>query len=132
MSMKNIGCRIVKEFDRPSKDVVDLFKSLPVPNIDDCMGRLGAVAPEIRPMNKAPLLGTAFTVKVPAGDNLMFHKAMDMAQPGDVIVIDADGYTERAILGEIMLSYCKSRKLAGVIVDGSIRDADALEQMDIP
>src|SRR5699024_4261330 len=96
------------------------------------MGRLGAVAPEIRPMNKAPLLGTAFTVKVPAGDNLMFHKAMDMAQPGDVIVIDADGYTERAILGEIMLSYCKSRKLAGVIVDGSIRDADALEQMDIP
>ncbi|WP_462421266.1 RraA family protein [Salinicoccus sp. Marseille-QA3877] len=130
--MKNIGCRIVKEFNRPSKDVVDLFKRLPVPNIDDCMGRLGAVAPEIRPMNKAPLLGTAFTVKVPAGDNLMFHKAMDMAQPGDVIVIDADGYTERAILGEIMLSYCKSRKLAGVIVDGSIRDADALEQMDIP
>jgi RraA family protein len=129
--MKNTGCKIVKNFKRTDKNLVELFRDLPVANIDDCMNRTAAVDPTIKPLNKAPLLGTAFTVKVPEGDNLMFHKAMDMAQPGDVIVIDAGGDINRAIFGELMITYCKSRGIAGVIVDGSVRDADALAEMDI-
>ncbi|WP_152655627.1 RraA family protein [Oceanobacillus sp. CFH 90083] len=130
--MKNVGCFIVNNFERPELELVNAFKGIPAANIDDCMNRMGAVNSAIRPMNKSPLLGVAFTVKVPEGDNLMFHKAMDMAQPGDVIIIDASGYTERAILGELMISYCKSRGITGVVVDGSIRDAEALEAMDFP
>ena len=65
----------------------DSFKDIPVANIDDCMNRTAAVDSQLKPMNKARLLGTAFTVKAPAGDNLMFHKALDMAKPGDVLVI---------------------------------------------
>lgn len=129
--MKNTGCKIVKNFKKTDKNLVELFRDLPVANIDDCMNRTAAVDPTIKPLNKAPLLGTAFTVKVPEGDNLMFHKAMDMAQPGDVIVIDAGGDINRAIFGELMITYCKSRGIAGVIVDGSVRDADALAEMDI-
>jgi RraA family protein len=129
--MKNIGCKIISNFQRPDRKLVELFKDLPVANIDDCMNRTAAVDPAINPLNKATLLGTAFTVKVPEGDNLMFHKAMDLAQPGDVIVIDAGGDTKRAIFGELMVTYCKSRGIAGVIVDGSVRDADALSEMDI-
>jgi regulator of RNase E activity RraA len=112
--------------------LVKKFHDLPVANIDDCMNRTAAVHQDIRPMNKAKLLGTAFTVKVPEGDNLMFHKAMDMAKPGDVIVIDAGGMTSRSIFGEIMTTYCKLRGLAGIIVDGSIRDYDAISRMDFP
>lgn len=129
--MKNIGCKIVRDFKRADKNLVELFKDLPVANIDDCMNRTAAVDPMIKPLNKTPLLGTAFTVKVPEGDNLMFHKAMDMAQAGDVIVIDAGGDINRAIFGELMITYCRSRGIAGVIVDGSVRDADALAEMDI-
>lgn len=129
--MKNIGCNIVRTFKRADKNLVELFRDLPVANIDDCMNRIAAVDPTIKPLNKTPLLGTAFTVKVPEGDNLMFHKAMDMAQPGDVIVIDAGGDIKRAIFGELMITYCKSRGIVGVVVDGSVRDAEALAEMDI-
>lgn len=128
----NIGCRIVKDFVRPDRNLIEKFRGLPVANIDDCMNRMAAVSHEIRPVNRAKLLGPAFTVKVPAGDNLMFHKAMDMAQEGDVIVIDAEGATDRAIFGELMIQYCMSRKLGGVIVDGCIRDSDTLETLDFP
>lgn len=131
-AVENIGCKAVETITRPSKEMVESFREFPVANIDDCMNRMAAVHQDIRPMNKAQLLGVAFTVKVPAGDNLMFHKAMDMAQEGDVIVIDAGGCTNRAIFGELMTNYCKLRGLAGVIVDGSIRDYDAISQMDFP
>ncbi|MGM0755902.1 MAG: RraA family protein [Bacillota bacterium] len=130
--MKNAGCVIVSEINRPDIELVNLFKGLPVASIDDCMNRIGAIDPQIFPMNKKTLLGIAFTVKVPEGDNLMFHKAMDMAQPGDVIMIDAGGDTNRAIFGELMISYCQSRGIAGVVIDGSVRDAEALGEMNIP
>ncbi|XBS70373.1 RraA family protein [Acerihabitans sp. KWT182] len=130
--MPNIGCKIIKDFKRPERRIVDLFKGVPVANIDDCMGRTAAVCSDIKPLNKARLLGTAFTVKVPEGDNLMFHKAMDLAKPGDVIVIDAGGDINRAIFGELMISYCSKRGLAGVIIDGVVRDYDELSVMDFP
>jgi RraA family protein len=130
--MANVGCKIITDFVRPDKSLVEAFRGIPVANIDDCMNRMAAVHQDINPVNKTKLLGIAFTVKVPNGDNLMFHKAMDLAKEGDVIVIDAGGDTSRAIFGEIMTSYCKSRKLAGLIIDGSIRDYDALSKMDFP
>lgn len=129
---RNIGCVIQNNWARPEKSKIDAFRGCAVANLDDCMNRTAAVSSRIRPMNHAPLLGSAFTVKVAQGDNLMFHKAMDMAQQGDVVVIDAGGFTDRAILGELMITYCKSRGLAGVIVDGSIRDSDAIAEMNFP
>ena len=68
----------------------------------------------LRPINGSPLLGTAFTVKVPAGDNLFFHIAMDLAKPGDVIVIDAGGDTRRSTFGELMVTYLRMRGIAGM------------------
>lgn len=130
--MSNVGFQIVSDFKRPDKALIEAFRELPVANIDDCMNRTAAVDGAIRPMNKAKLLGPAFTVKVPEGDNLMFHKAMDMARAGDVIVIDAGGDPKRAIFGALMINYCKARGLAGVIVDGAIRDSEELAEMDFP
>ena len=102
-------------------------------NLDDCMNRISAVHEAVRPVNKGRLLGPAFTVKVPEGDNLMFHAAMDLAKPGDVIVIDAGGDTRRSIFGELMVTYCRKRGIAGIVVDGSLRDMDAMSQLtDFP
>lgn len=130
--MSRVGNRIFTKIDRPSKQLVESFKGIPVANIDDCMGRLAAVDPNIVRFNNENMLGVAFTVRVPAGDNLMFHKAMDLAEPGDVIVIDAGGGAERAILGELMASYCEKRGIAGLVVDGCVRDADILNELKIP
>lgn len=127
--MKKTGCMIVKDFKRPSKELVERFSGVAVANLDDCMNRISAVHEDLRPMNKSPLLGTAFTVKVPEGDNLMFHAAMDLAKPGDVIVIDAGGDTRRSIFGELMVTYCRKRGLKGIVVDGSIRDSGSMEEL---
>ena len=124
------GNLIIENIQRPARELVQRFADIPVANIDDCMGRTAAMNYRIRPMNRSKLLGTAFTIKVPEGDNLMFHKAMDMAQPGDVFVIDAGGSASRSIFGELMVTYCHSRGVAGIVVDGSIRDSEAIGQME--
>ncbi|MBO5502886.1 MAG: RraA family protein [Lachnospiraceae bacterium] len=124
------GCRIIKDFVRPDKALVERFKDMPVANIDDNMNRIAAVDTSIEPIGKGQLLGTAFTVCVPQGDNLMFHAAMDLAKPGDVIMIDAGGFTDRAIFGELMATYCKSRGIKGIVCDGAIRDRGGLAAME--
>ena len=130
--MSNIGCKVVTDFVRPDPKLVEAFRGMPVANIDAIMGRTAAVHQSIRPLNKVPLVGVAFTIKVPQGDNLMFHKAMDRAKPGDVIVIDAGGFDDRSIFGELMATYCKVRGVAGLVVDGAIRAQEALCEMDRP
>lgn len=127
----SIGCKIIQDFSRPAPELVARFEGMPVANIDDCMNRIAAVDAAIQPVGKqGQLLGTAFTLRVPQGDNLMFHAAMDLAKPGDVIVIDAGGFTDRAIFGELMATYCKSRGIKGIVCDGAIRDRDGLAAME--
>ena len=123
-------CKIVKDFKRPEPSLVARFRGMPVANIDDNMGRIAAVDSAIVPIGKGQLLGTAFTIRVPQGDHLMFHAAMDLAKPGDVIMIDAGGFEERAIFGELMAAYCKTRGIAGIVCDGAIRDRDGISKME--
>ena len=126
------GNRIYMDFPRPKPELIEQFRGIPVSNLDDCMNRTAAVSAEIRPYGKKELLGTAFTVQIPEGDNLMVHKALDMAQPGDVLVVAAGGFLNRSIVGELMSHYAQLKGLAGIIIDGSIRDAEALATMDFP
>lgn len=128
----SIGCRIRKNFERPDRKLIEAFRGLPVANLDDCMGRIAAVDAGLKNLNRTPLLGVAFTVRCPAGDNLMFHKALDLAQPGDILVIASGGSMSRSLCGEIMATYAKSRGLAGFVVDGCVRDYDELSEMDFP
>ena len=91
----SVGCKIIKDFRRPAPELVERFRDMPVANIDDNMNRIAAVDAAIEPIGyKGQLLGTAFTVRVAQGDNLMFHAALDLAKPGDVIVIDAGGFSD--------------------------------------
>jgi len=127
------GCRIRKDFERPAKELVEAFRGIHVANIDDSMGRIAAVDQSIYPLNpNAELLGTAYTVNSPAGDNLLFHASLEMAKPGDVIVLANKGTLDRSLCGEIMSNYAKSKGLAGIIIDGCVRDSYALRELDFP
>ncbi len=75
--MSNVGFRVYKKINRPDRSLVEAFKELPVPVIGDEMNRLACMDARIKPLNAAPLLGTAFTVRARTGDNLMFHYALD-------------------------------------------------------
>jgi RraA family protein len=125
-SVQPIGRRVSPEFVRK-------FQSLPVANVSDCMSRLSAGGPRLRPYHGGGVLsGPAFTVKTRPGDNLMVHKALDIASPGDVVVVDAGGDLTNSIVGEIMVSYAINRGLAGLVINGSIRDCDALRRLSFP
>lgn len=128
----NIGFKINKNFHHPSRDVLAEFADIPIPNIGDAMQRTAAISSSIKSVNNERLSGTAYTVRVPAGDNLLFYYAIDQASPGDVIVVDGGGFTERALCGEIMATLAKERGLAGFVINGAIRDYVELSQMEFP
>ena len=118
---------------RVSAELARKFRSLPVANVSDCMSRLTGGGPRLRPYHgEGMLAGPAFTVKTRPGDNLMVHKALDIASPGDVVVVDAGGDLTNSIVGEIMITYAMSRGLAGLVINGSIRDSDALRRLTFP
>lgn len=122
-----IGLQILKRTRQVPATLVDAFKGLPVANVSDCMARMTSAGPRLRPMhNSGYLAGPALTVKCRPGDNLMIHKALDMAQPGDVIVVDAGGDLTNALFGEIMLATAVSRGVVGVVLNGAIRDSDEI------
>ena len=128
-----IGFRIRKNTRKVAPDVVERFRSLPVANVSDSMSRMTATGPRLRPMHRSgALAGPALTVKSRPGDNLMLHKALDMAEPGDVIVVDAGGELTNSLFGELMLSYAVKRGVAGLVIDGAIRDAQALYERNVP
>ncbi|HUL00732.1 MAG TPA: RraA family protein [Nitrospirota bacterium] len=130
--MSNVGFSIRKKINRPSKELIEGFAGLPVANIADMMNRMFCIDAKIRPMNGTPLLGPAFTVKVRAGDNLLLHKALDLASPGDILVVDAQGDISNSIIGELMISWARKRRLGGFVIDGAIRDIGTIKNLDIP
>lgn len=129
--MISIGNRIFTKVERPDPKIVEMFRGLPSSNINDEMNRLFCMHDYIRPLNDVPLLGTAITVKAPIGDNLYFHQALDMAQPGDVIVVDGGSGCNRSLAGEIMIRFAAKKGLAGIVVDGCLRDLDGIRALPI-
>jgi RraA family protein len=122
-----IGLQILKRTRQVQSTLVDAFKGLPVANVSDCMARMSSAGPRLRPMHKSGYLaGPALTVKCRPGDNLMIHKALDMAQPGDVIVVDAGGDLTNALFGEIMLATAVARGVVGMVLNGAVRDSDEI------
>lgn len=127
------GFAIYASPTRLPTDALHRMQDVPVPIISDCMGRLaGAIG--LTPMHRAgrPMLGQALTVRTRPGDNLMIHKALELAEPGDIIVVDGDGCLNQALVGEIMLRYALTRGVGGFVIDGVIRDAAAYAASDFP
>lgn len=129
----SIGFRILNRSRAVSAEMVAKFAALPVANVSDSMFRVTAAGNRLRKMHRDGVLaGPALTVKARPGDNLMLHKAIDLAQPGDVIVCDAGGDVTNSLMGELMLAYAVKRGVAGFVLNGAIRDVDAFVQTNLP
>jgi regulator of RNase E activity RraA len=122
------GFRIRTSITRPDPEVVDGLREFETPAASDLMNRLYTMRSEIRTLTDPGLclVGPACTVKVFPGDNLMVHKCLDIAQPGDVVVIDAGASPMNAVLGDLISTKARHRGIAGFIVDGLIRDLPAI------
>ena len=125
--MEMNGFQICALARRVDSQIVEAFRALPVANVSDCMSRMTAGGAGLRPYHaKGVLAGPAFTVKTRPGDNLMIHKALHMAKPGDVIVVDAGGDVTNALIGELMVATAVKNGIAGFVMNGAIRDVDAI------
>src|SRR5690606_32485766 len=98
---------------------------------DNMSGLVGTT--NLRPIHRGGrMVGTALTVRVRAGDNLVLHRGLDFCRPGDVVVVDAAGYVGQAVTGRIMARYLESVGAAGLVIDGAIRGADEIGARDFP
>jgi 4-hydroxy-4-methyl-2-oxoglutarate aldolase len=124
---------IVREIERPKKEIVEGYRELATGNICDAMGRYGSMSASIRPiLNQCKMVGPALTVKIYPADNLMLHKATEVAKPGDVIVVDAGGYPDMAILGDLLCLVCKTKGIEGIVLDGGVRDIEGIRELGFP
>jgi len=118
----------------PDPELVAAFRQVPVAHASDCMGRaIGGLG--LRAYHGSldmVMCGPAVTVRVRPGDNLMIHKAMLMAEPGDVIVIDGAGDLTQAVIGGLMRTTALTKRLGGFVVNGVIRDVAEWAEGEIP
>lgn len=128
-----LGFRIHAAQRRADDTLMDRFENVVTPHLSDNMSRLIGAGATLRPMHKSGrLIGNALTVRVRAGDNLMVHKAIDIAQPRDVIVVDAGGDLTQAIIGELMMRHAQKRGVAGFVINGAIRDLGTIGNDNYP
>lgn len=129
------GFRICYEIERTPADIIERLARFDTPAISDLMNRLYTVHDDIRVLTdpNLPVLGPACTVKCYPGDNLMVHKSLDVAKPGDVLVIDTSASGTTAVLGDLISTKARHRGIAGVVVDGLIRDLPEIRALgDFP
>jgi len=124
--MGNIGMRILPLKQRAPEALVEEFAGLGTSIVSDNMARLqGSPNLNFPVQSRKKVIGTAFTVKTRPGDNLLIHKALDLAEPGDVLVVDGGGDTTNALIGEIMMRIAMKRGIKGLVTNGAIRDSAA-------
>jgi len=124
---------IIRDITRTSPEIVKEASQYAASILADVAGRRGALDGRIAPLTRSTrLAGSAFTVEVRPGDNLMIHAAMQLAQPGDVLVIDGKGDTTCALMGTIMMNACVKLGIAGVVIDAAVRDSEELVEMGYP
>lgn len=132
----SVGKRIYLKRELPDPEIMAQFQSIPASNVGDVMSRDCAMNPRIRRVSspKAQMMvGPAYTVKARAGDNLALHAALNFCQEGDVLVVSNEEDSTRALIGEVMMAYLKyTKKIAGIVLDGPIRDIDEIGKWDFP
>lgn len=129
------GFRVRTDHPRPAPEVVAGLAVFDTPTISDAMNRLYTMQAAIQPMTGPGLrlAGPACTVKVFPGDNLMVHKSLDVARPGDVVVVDASSSLMTAVFGDLVATKARHRGIAGFIIDGLIRDLPGILALgDLP
>ncbi|ATE61172.1 4-carboxy-4-hydroxy-2-oxoadipate aldolase/oxaloacetate decarboxylase [Thauera sinica] len=121
------------DFTRLPRELAVAAAGLPTATLHEAAKKTGALPAAIKPV--APhfrFAGSALTVHSPGGDNLWLHRALDVAQPGDVLVVHVGGAYEHGYWGEVMATMAKARGLAGLVIDGGVRDSVLLAGLGFP
>ena len=127
------GFMIRTDFPRLPDELVTRFAKFETADVSDVLNRLYAMDGAIRNQsNDRKLLGQACTVKLYPGDNLMVHKALDIARPGDIVVVDCSGAMSNAVFGDLVANKAVHRGIAGFVIDGLIRDLDGVVETGLP
>ena len=125
--------RVIKTINRPLSSHIENISRFPAATIHEAYGGQGALAPDIKPIHPAmKIWGPAVTVAARPGDNIIIHKAIYTAQPGDVLVVDTMGFVDAGIWGSLMSLAAMKQGLAGLVTDGAVRDADEIIDMGFP
>lgn len=134
LDVSKIGFRVVTDIPRPSLQLVDAYAQCPTPDIADVVTKMFSVSSVIKPLYTpiTRIAGTALTVRVPPGDNLMVHAAVTYAREGDVIVVDARGDEEYALGGALLAAIAQTKGVRGFVLDGVYRDVDELRKINFP
>ena len=127
-----LGFRILPSPPPISDELLARFRGLASSNLADAMGRFNFMDPGIKPRSGLPLCGTAVTVYTRPADNLMIHKALQVARAGEIVVVCTTGNTTSAVFGELMCHTAVEQALGGIIVDGAIRDIDGITRLGLP
>jgi regulator of RNase E activity RraA len=128
------NCRVLADdWPRPDVGVTSAFQRFPVANIGDAMDRFGLMSPVIvAQWPGARCAGPAFPILTREGDNLAIHRSLPLVRPGDVLVINGLGADTRALFGDLLAEACLAGGVAGVVIDGAVRDADAIGELGLP
>jgi len=130
---QNEKAMINRDFTRVTAEEVRQAAEYQAAILADVAGRRGTLHGRVKPLAAGmKVAGPAITVEVRPGDNLAIHAALAVAQPGDVLVVDGKGDLTCALLGEIMATQAEASGIAGIIIDGAVRDADTLARRDYP
>jgi 4-hydroxy-4-methyl-2-oxoglutarate aldolase len=128
-----VGFRVRGGWSRPTVEILASFDESASPQVADSMSRFGAMDSGMRPVWHSPrVIGSALTVWCHAGDNLMIHKAIAMAVPRDILVVNTQGVTNSAPFGELLATSAVNAGIRAVIIDGAVRDSEALEMLKLP
>jgi regulator of RNase E activity RraA len=127
-----LGFRVLPAPERVHDDVLRGYYGLASSAVADAMGRFGFMDPGIQSRSFLPLCGLAVTVNARPGDNLMVHKALQLADTGDVVVVATGGNTTSAVFGELMCHTAVAAGLGGLVVDGAVRDVPGITRLGLP
>jgi 4-hydroxy-4-methyl-2-oxoglutarate aldolase len=124
---------VITGVSRPDRKLIEAFRDLGAATVYEAAGRVGSVHPAIKPLAKGVhVLGPAITVRCHPRDNLMLHKALQIAQEGDVLVASTEGYPDAGYWGGLMATSALARKLSGLVIDGCVRDSEEIVHMGFP
>ena len=124
---------VITGISRPDRKLIEAYRGLGAATVYEAAGRVGSVHPAIKPLARGVrLLGPAVTVRCHPRDNLMLHKALQIAQEGDILVAATEGYPDAGYWGGLMATSAMARKLGGLAIDGCVRDSEEIVQMGFP
>lgn len=128
----SLGPQVIRTIERADPETVGALGELGVATVHEAYRRRGLLHGISQVVHGAALSGTAVTCLCYPGDNLMMHAAIEVCEPGDVLVVAVTAPSLHGMLGELVATTCRARGIAGVVLDSGARDVDELREMGYP